>query len=399
MRRGIEMTLQSDLKKAVEAASGGKQTVLFTTSGQPTFVNVLKREDFKASDDPLLVALGVTSGDHPAFKVGSRTLDKIYVGTYPTTLVNDELVSQPYNAATGIRNISETAVGLPTWVANTGLNAHVATVAELNLLKSLVRKSGFNPYGNDEFKGASLVNPMQKGVRVDGLPTGSANVTTVTAIGSQLSGAILTGSGTVGFRTENTPTGISDLGAGYVSPVRGVRIIKGEVQVYANPTQKNSADAPPLTNSLSVLGSSANADFMTNWFAIDATTGDLKAPTFTGGLLVGGSNTDSLGYVPTTVNSVKLTTAVAPNIPVGYYSVGQLAFNGSLPDKVVTLLRYLGLINEPSDVASPTPAKRGSFTVPLNGLAFSAWGASGLFESRIDPQPTTISNPRMFYYN
>lgn len=392
------MTLQSDLKRTVEAASGGKQTVLFTPSGQPTFVNVLKRADFKASDDPLLVAIGVTSGDHPAFKVGSRTLDKIYVGTYPTTLVNDELVSQPYNAATGISNISETSAGLPTWVANTGLNAHVATVAELNLLKSLVRKSGFNPYGNDEFKGASLVNPTQKGVRVDGLAVGSANTTTTTTVGAQLSGAILTGSGTVGFRTENTPTGISDLGAGYVTPIRGVRIIKGEVQVYANPTLKNTADNAEGNYSLSVLANSDNPNFMTNWYAIDATTGELKTPTFTGGLLVGGSNTDSRSYTVTTVNSVKLTTATTSS--GGYYSVGNLAFDGSLPAKVVAFLRYLGLINEqPADVASPTPAKRGSFVIPTNGLAFSAWGASGLFESRIDPQPTTISNPRMFYYN
>lgn len=390
------MTLQTDLKKAVEAASGGKQTVLFTPSGQPTFVNIIKRSEITASDDPLLATMGITSGDHPAFKVGSRTLDKIYVSTYPTTLVNNELVSQPWQAATGIKNISETTAQMQTWINNTGLNAHVATVAELNLLKALIRKSAFNPYGNDEFKGASTVDSKQKGIRVDGLDAGSAKTTTTT-IGAQLSGAILTGSGTVGFRTENSPVGISDLGAGYVTPIRGVRIIKGEVQIYADPTLKNTADNAEGNYSLSVLADSNNANFMTNWYAIDATTGELKTPTYTGGLLVGGANTDSRGYTVTTVNSVKLTTASSSS--GGYYSVGNLAFDGSLPAKVVALLRYLGLINELSASASPTPAKRGSFVIPTNGLAFPSWGSSGVFESRIDGQPVTISNPRIFYYD
>ena len=33
------MSTQSELKKAVEAASNGKQTVLFTKTGQPTFTD------------------------------------------------------------------------------------------------------------------------------------------------------------------------------------------------------------------------------------------------------------------------------------------------------------------------------------------------------------------------
>lgn len=391
------MTIHTDLKKAVEAASSGKQTVLFTPSGQPTFVNIIKRSEITAADDPLLVAMGITSGDHPAFKVGSRTLDKIYVSTYPATLVNNELVSQPMQAATGIKNISETSAQMQTWISNTGLNAHVATVAELNLLKALIRKSAFNPYGNDEYKGLSTVDAKQKGIRVDGLAVGAANTITTTTIGAQLSGAILTGSGTSGFRTENSPVGISDLGAGYVTPIRGVRIIKGEVQVYADPTLRNTADNAEGNYSLSVLADSNNANFMTNWYAIDATTGELKTPTYTGGLLVGGSNTDSRGYTVTTVNSVKLTTATTSS--GGYYSVGNLAFNGSLPAKVVALLRYIGLINELAVTASPTPAKRGSFVIPTNGLAFPSWGSSGVFESRIDGQPITISNPRIFYYD
>lgn len=390
------MSKQQDLKSAVEAASKGKQTVLFTPSGQPTFVNVINRADVSTSDDLLLTGLGV-SGDHPAFKIKGTTKDKIYVSTYPSQLVNGELLSLPFVAGTGIKSVTLNTSGIATYLAATGLNAHVATVAELNLLKSIVRKTNFNPYGNDNMRGRSEVDTSQFGVRVDGLAVGSNNTTTTTAIGAQLSGSLKTGSGTTGFRLGNSPVGVSDLGYYFSHPVYGVRIIKGEVQVYNDQTLNNPADnLNPIMN-LSVIGDSLKSNFNTGWYAIDATTGNFITPTYTGDLLISeGTGLDTKNYVVTTPNSVKLTQNSTSS--GGYYSVGNLAFDGSLPTKVVNILKYLGLITDNNPQVSPNPAKRGAFSVAANGLNIVTWGSSGIFEPKIE-LTTATSNLRICYYD
>lgn len=389
-------TQQKGLKNAVEAASKGKQTVLFTSNGQPTYVNIIKKNEVNSSDDSKLFALGYT-GIHPAFKVGAVELDKIYVSTYPVQLVNGELLSLPYKAATGIRNISSNTFGFPEYLKKTGLNSHICTVTELNLLKALANKSKYNPYGNDLSKGRSEVDISQFGIRADGKEPGADNTVTLNSIGAQNSGAILTGSGPCSFRGGNSPTGICDLGSGYSSPVFGVRIIKGEVQVYGNPLLKNYADASPDLNALTVIGNSGSNLFLENWYAIDATSGNLINPTFTGSLNISESNNDLGNYVVTTANSVKLTTAISPNIPAGFYSIAQLQTDGSLPEKVVNILRYFGLITD-NIIIGPNAANRGSFGINTNGINFASWGGRGIFETRID-SIVWNSNPRIFYYD
>ena len=60
----LTISVTDTLRKSVEAASGGKNTVLYTAKGQPCYMAVLQRTDFVAA----ATALGMSN--HPAFTVG-----------------------------------------------------------------------------------------------------------------------------------------------------------------------------------------------------------------------------------------------------------------------------------------------------------------------------------------
>lgn len=385
---------QLDLKKVVEASSGGAQTVLFTKSGQPTFVNVIKKFNVEGAN-PALVTAGIT-GVHPAFKVGAKVLDQIYVGTYPTALVNGELVSQPWQTAIGVGNFYASQL-VPLFTA-TGLNAHGCTTAEASLLRSLCLQANYNPLGNDAL-GASSVNNTQFGIRIDGKSVGSADTTSTNALyGMNKGTALLTGSSPASFRFGNSPTGISDIGSGYIGLTYGVRIIKGEVQVHKDALLKNNADSSYDLYTTIRMGNSNHADFLTDWRAIDATTGALITPTYTGTLTIGEtSGVDSGNYVVTTPNSVKITEG-ATNLATGFHNRNNLATEGNLPAKVIAILRYLGVIAENAPTINGQPVKNGYMQLAIRDLNVPCYSTGNLLESTIYSF-NLLNNPRMFYYD
>ena len=387
------MSNQQELKKVVEAASNGAQTVLFTKTGQPTFVNIIKK--FNIEDVyPALSAAGI-SGVHPAFKVGASVLDKIYVGTYPTSLVNGELVSQPWMTPTGFSVLQLTTPALvQQYMTATGLNAHGCTTAEASALRSLAIKAEYSPRGNDGL-GASASDLTQKGIRVDGLAVGSADTITNIATGSSRSAALITGSSPTSFRTGNTPEGVAELGQVYSGTTYGVRIVKGEVQVYGNPFDKNQADA----NYGSFKATFASqADFMSGWNAIDATTGALISPTYTGSFSYNGSTGKDTGnYVMTTANSVKVTENTT-NLVTGFHNIRNLATEGNLPAIVINKLRYLGLIKETAALLPSAPRFSTYTQLATMDLIVPSFGQQGIFDIRLD-STTLTGNPRMFYYD
>ena len=63
--------IKDSLRASVEAASGGKQTVLYTGSGQPTYMNVIPQ--FNLQDVDTVIGTGV----HPAFIVNGITKSEI----------------------------------------------------------------------------------------------------------------------------------------------------------------------------------------------------------------------------------------------------------------------------------------------------------------------------------
>lgn len=263
--------IKDDLRASVEAATGGKVTVLYTASGQPSYMNVIPK--FKLEDIDASFAAGV----HPAFIVGGVEKSEIFVGTYQGIDKNGEFLSLPGVDPTVSRNhdqfVSLARANGPGW--------HAATNVEWAALALWCWKNGFQPRGNTNY-GKSSESAWETARRIDGGTPGDTAGTPRT----------LTGSGPAGWRHDNSPAGIADLNGNIWEWTPGMRIVGGEIQIIAN------NDAALNATDLSATSSA--------WKAINGATGALVDPTFTGSIAGG-------DYVATTASSVRYAASGVVN--------------------------------------------------------------------------------------
>ena len=334
-----DIIIKDSLRAVVEAQSGGAQTVLYTPKGQPTFMNIIPKFDVST------IAASLGSGVHPAFIMGDKTLDALYVGTYQSSLVNGELVSQPYQTPASLTQ--EAAL---TLIKSLGAGFHPITQAEYGMLLALEYKSQKRIYGN-----ANLGNSKDtgyEGQRLDGAVTGVAGGT---------DNRIFTGSGPRQFRMGHLFTGISDLGGnGYIVPY-GMRIAGTEMQFLS--LDNAAAD---LTKSF--------ASTSTDWKALDAAALTLVTPTGTGSLGLNGAAGD---YAPTTSNSLRCANTKGSEVyalqgdryPAQAASIGD-GGSTALPTATLQKLRQLGIITIDSAFAPYLEATGWNFTVGAERFSF-----------------------------
>ncbi|WP_298396664.1 hypothetical protein [uncultured Azonexus sp.] len=255
--------VKDDLRASVEAASGGKQTVLYTASGQPCYMNVIPK--FLVQD----IDAGLGSGVHPAFIVNGIEKNEIFVGAYQGIAKNGEFLSLPGVDPTASQSFDYFAnlarVNGPGW--------HAISNVEFAALALWCWKNGFMPRGNTNY-GKSSDSAWETGRRIDGGTPGDTAGTPRT----------LTGSGPASWRHDNSNGGIADLNGNIWEWTPGMRIVGGEIQIIENNNAAlNATD----------FGATSAA-----WKAINGATGALVTPTFTGSIAGG-------DYVATTANSVR----------------------------------------------------------------------------------------------
>lgn len=235
--------IKDDLRASVEAATGGKCTVLYTAKGQPSYMRVIPRFNLQDID----ASLG--TGVHPAFSVGGLEKSELFVGMYQGILKNGELLSLPGVDPTASRNhdqfVADARAAGPGW--------HLMTNAEWAALQLWCWKNGFLPRGNTNY-GKSSDAAWETARRQDGLAPGTASGTART----------LTGSGPVSWNHDNTPAGIADLCGNIWEWAPGLRLVDGEIQIIPN------NDAALNATDLSATS--------TAWKAISAADGALVAP-------------------------------------------------------------------------------------------------------------------------
>ncbi|HBR1047646.1 TPA: hypothetical protein L9K67_005321 [Klebsiella pneumoniae] len=345
--------IKDALRQQVEMASKGKQTVLYTVKGQPTFMNVIEKFDLSTIDASL-------SGTHPAFIVNGVTQDVIYIGTYQGCIKNGELLSLPYETPAG----SQT---LPAFIAlgrAAGAGHHIMTAAEWGAMSLLAYAAGVLPYGNTN-KGASLTDANQKGIVVDT----ASNMT-------------YTGTGPARWRHNSKYNGISDVAGNQYEMLAGARICYDELQIIQN------NDAAMTTTDLTSTGPA--------WRAISGDTGGLLAPTFTG--TIANSN-----YVPTTVNSLRMvnaaTTAQNYTLPLNSTTFSQIADISTgtrLGSGALALLKSLALFpvagNIDPTLCGNAVVRNYNYACHLmrGGLPNGSVG-SGVFNSRLTDKYETYS--------
>ena len=155
------INIPDTLRQNVEAASRGRNTVLYTTKGQPCYMAVIPQFTLDTID------ASWPANPHPAFVVGGVTKTELFIGQYIGYKLNDEVVSVP--GVEPINSINaDDAVALAR--AN-GTGWHVMTNAEYAALMLWCWKNGFQPRGNNNY-GQDYAQTQEQGVRVDGAAIG-----------------------------------------------------------------------------------------------------------------------------------------------------------------------------------------------------------------------------------
>ncbi|HFS1370814.1 TPA: hypothetical protein ACHWOA_004784 [Klebsiella pneumoniae] len=315
--------IKDPLRQAIEAASGGRQTVLYTPKGQASFVTIFNKVDLKTMNPDL-------SGTHPAFIINGNEVSQLFIGTYQGSIIDGELVSQPWSIpTTGL-----TYAAMRKAVNAAGKNWHLMTLPEWGLLAAY-DNLGVQTLGNNN-QGGSISDSSLKGAVIPGQ-----------------SNLIYSGSGPVQFRLNREYNNVSDLVGNRFQICDGVRFVDGEIQVVAN----NDAAQTGYDLSLTSL----------NWKAINGQTGALVAPTGTGTI-----NTD---YVATTAASVKIS-AVGETLDYGIYNlranIPTLTGANKVQQSAINIMRALGICT-----ISETCSPRGGFPVKKTAGADMRWFRSG----------------------
>lgn len=308
----VSIFVKDDLRASVEAASGGRQTVLYTALGQPTYMNIIPQFDGRAVD------AGLPAGPHEMFMVNGIAKSEYFIGAFPGRVFNGEMLSLPGVAPTTDINHDQAIA----YARACGAGHHLMSNAAFAGIALWCRTNGFLPRGNTNF-GSSGDATWETSRRLDGLSPGDAAG----------SGRILNGSGPVSWRHDNTSAGISDLCGNIWEWTPGMRLMAGEIQI--------------ITGNNAALSSTDMSTTSAEWKAINGATGALVTPTFTG-TVEGGD------YLPTTANSVRLAANGTANytlVRTSGQSFEAMTNPGATPvgTAALALLKSLGLF----PVASP----------------------------------------------
>ena len=209
---------------SLEAASGGKNTLLFDDLGRPSVM--VRIPMFLWSD----VLEGAPQEPCSAFVVGGKVQDSIWISKYMNVIEYGRAYSLPGRDPAHTLTIDEAR----TACAAKGKGWHLVTNAEWCALLHWSVKNGTVPRGNASF-GMNPDRPWDRGVLSD-QPRGR---------GLEDSMRTLTGTGPDSWNHDGGPWGVADLAGNAWDWVAGFRTFDGEIQFIPDNDSALNVDEGP----------------------------------------------------------------------------------------------------------------------------------------------------------
>lgn len=203
-------SMKDTYRQSVEAASGGRQTVLYDNKGIPSVMNVIPKLTYKD------VGVGDSTAPLPAFIINGVAVDELFIGTYHAYVHDGRAYSLP-GQVPKVYTDHDQAVA---YCRAKGDGWHCMTNAEYAAIALWCKKNGFYPRGNNNY-GSDISAPHER------CRPGTKGTDGRTNLG-------LTGSGPASWTHDGTPNGIYGLNGDAWEWSTGLRTVNGEIQILVD---------------------------------------------------------------------------------------------------------------------------------------------------------------------